>query len=68
VNIPFLNCIGWLLPFLLGLAALGAIIMTRFGTQSVQPPASQAVVAPAVEPDVLPPAPPEQPKRRKKSG
>jgi cytoskeletal protein CcmA (bactofilin family) len=34
-GIPVLNCIGWLVPFVLGLAALGAVVMTRFGTRSV---------------------------------
>lgn len=33
-GIPVLNCIGWLIPFVLGMAALGAVIMTRFGTQA----------------------------------
>ena len=33
-GIPVLNCIGWLVPFLLGLAALGAVVMTRFGTRT----------------------------------
>jgi hypothetical protein len=37
-NIPVLNCIGWLVPFLLGLAAIGAVIMSRFGTQLVAAP------------------------------
>jgi cytoskeletal protein CcmA (bactofilin family) len=39
-GIPVLNCIGWLAPFLLGLAGLGAVIMTRFGTQAVLAPAA----------------------------
>jgi cytoskeletal protein CcmA (bactofilin family) len=43
-GIPVLNCIGWLVPFLLGLAGLGAIIMTRFGTLTVL---ATARVAPA---------------------
>jgi cytoskeletal protein CcmA (bactofilin family) len=43
-GIPVLNCVGWLVPFLLGLAGLGAVIMTRFGTQMVLAPAA---VAPA---------------------
>lgn len=43
-RIPILNCVGWLVPFLLGLAAFGAVLMTRFGTQSVVAPA--ALVAP----------------------
>ncbi len=50
-GIPVLNCIGWLAPALLGLAGLGAVIMSRFGTQLVVAPAS-AVPAP-----VLPAAP-----------
>jgi hypothetical protein len=36
-GIPVLNCVGWLIPFLLGVAGLGAVIMTRFGTQAVAP-------------------------------
>lgn len=43
-GIPVLNCIGWLVPFLLGLVGMGAVIMSRFGTQSVPAP---AVAAPA---------------------
>jgi hypothetical protein len=46
-GIPVLNCVGWLVPFLLGLAGLGAIIMTRFGTQSVLARASVATTPPA---------------------
>ena len=38
-NIPVLNCVGWLFPFVLGLAALGAVVMTRFGTQGGMAPA-----------------------------
>jgi hypothetical protein len=49
-GIPVLNCIGWLVPFLLGLAAIGAVIMTRFGTQLVSAP----VHANPVNPPVLP--------------
>jgi cytoskeletal protein CcmA (bactofilin family) len=37
-GIPVLNCIGWLVPFLLGMAGLGAVFMTRFGTQLVVKP------------------------------
>jgi cytoskeletal protein CcmA (bactofilin family) len=53
-GIPVLNCVGWLVPFLLGLAGLGAVIMTRFGTQSV-------VVPTAVEPAPLAPIAPIAP-------
>ncbi len=45
-GIPVLNCVGWLVPFLLSMAALGAVLMTRFGTQTVLAPANQAVVVP----------------------
>jgi hypothetical protein len=50
-GIPVLNCVGWLIPFLLGIAGLGAVIMTRFGTQ---------VVAPVVKAEVAPSVPTEQ--------
>ncbi|HTX91509.1 MAG TPA: hypothetical protein VMC09_09845 [Anaerolineales bacterium] len=46
-NIPGLNCIGWLVPFLLSLAAIGAVLMTRFGGQTVAPTASTTLVPPA---------------------
>jgi hypothetical protein len=68
VEIPVLNCIGWLVPFLLGLAAFGAVIMTRFGTQPVAARPLQTPAPAVVEDTFLPPAPPEEPKRRKKSG
>ena len=45
-GIPVLNCVGWLVPFLLGMAALGAVLMTRFGTLTVTAPRDQAVVVP----------------------
>jgi hypothetical protein len=46
-GIPVLNCVGWLVPFLLTLAGLGAIIMTRFGTQSIVSPKAVLPLAPA---------------------
>jgi cytoskeletal protein CcmA (bactofilin family) len=46
-GIPVVNCIGWLLPFLLGMAGLGAVIMTRFGMQAATVPASKTAVVPA---------------------
>jgi len=45
-SIPVVSCIGWLLPFLLSMAALGAVLLTRFGTQSVLAPSDQVVVVP----------------------
>jgi cytoskeletal protein CcmA (bactofilin family) len=63
-GIPVLNCVGWLAPFLLGLAGLGAVIMTRFGTQPVTAtaaviPATLATVASATEPAVIEPVAPQ---------
>ncbi len=46
-GIPVLNCVGWLVPFLLGLAGLGAVLMTRFGTQIVTAPSDTTAVTPA---------------------
>lgn len=45
-GIPFLNCIGWLVPFLVILASLGAVIMTRFGVQMVTAPVKPAAITP----------------------
>ena len=45
-NIPVVSCIGWLVPFLLSIAALGGVLLTRFGTQTVVGPHEQAVVVP----------------------
>ncbi len=50
-GIPGLNCVGWVVPVAVGLAALGAVVMTHFGTQAVAvqvekapetPPSSEA--------------------------
>ena len=49
--IPVLKyCVGWLIPTLLGLAALGAVVMTRFGTQNVDAPVKQTAVTPVNPP------------------
>lgn len=45
-GIPVLNCFGWLVPFVLILAALGAVIMTRFGMQMVVAPTNTTSIAP----------------------
>lgn len=76
-GIPVLNCVGWLVPFLLGLAGFGAVIMSRFGTQLVVAPAASgpspltpaAPTAPTVPvtpaPPVAPqPEPPAAPQRK----
>ena len=68
-GIPVLNCVGWLGPFLLGLAGLGAVIMSRFGTQSVLAPVA-AIPTPVVPlPPVSEPKPvAPQPRPRAKKG
>ena len=76
-GIPVLNCIGWLVPFLLGLAGLGAVIMTRFGTQTVLAPAAvsspvpfapaapvAAPVVPVISQPETPAAEPPAPQRK----
>jgi hypothetical protein len=49
-SVPVLNCIGWLVPFLLGLAAFGAVIMTRFGTRELAVAGEATAIAPAEPP------------------
>jgi cytoskeletal protein CcmA (bactofilin family) len=45
-GIPVLNCVGWLVPVVMVLAALGAVVMTRFGMQMVAAPAETSSIAP----------------------
>lgn len=58
----FLFCFGWWAPLLAGLLALGAVVMTRFGTQAVLPgnpehaPVSPAPVSSLTDDEPLPPA------------
>ena len=61
-GIPVLNCVGWLVPFLVLVAGLGAVLMTRFGVQAVLAPAAvvPAPFVPAAAP-VLPAVAPEAP-------
>lgn len=39
-GIGFIPCVGWLVPFLIGLLGLGAVLLTRFGTQAYPLPGS----------------------------
>lgn len=32
-GIGFIPCVGWLVPFLIGILGLGAVLLTKFGTQ-----------------------------------
>jgi cytoskeletal protein CcmA (bactofilin family) len=41
-----ISCGGWLLVVVIGLFGLGAVIMTRFGTQAVAAPAEKTAVVP----------------------
>ncbi|MEP7134447.1 MAG: hypothetical protein ABI904_05900 [Chloroflexota bacterium] len=47
-------CIGWLFVALIGFVGIGAAVLTRFGTQPIQP-AMVAVYKPPVSSDQLPP-------------
>ena len=42
MGINFIPCIGWLAPFLVGAAGLGAVILTRFGTREYIPGGAEA--------------------------
>ena len=33
-GIGFIPCVGWLVPFLIGMLGLGAVLLSRFGTQA----------------------------------
>ena len=52
---PFLACITWILPVLVGLLAIGAVVITRFGARPVQSPAL-TVYTPPTDSDQIPPA------------
>jgi hypothetical protein len=52
--IPFMACVTWVLPALVGLLAIGAVVITRFGTRPVQAPALVVY-----NPPPAPPAPPD---------
>lgn len=56
--LPFMACVTWIVPVLVGLLAVGAVVITRFGTRSVQAPALAIYrpPAPPAGPEDLPPA------------
>jgi len=47
--IPGVACFTWILPSLVGVVALGGVVMTRFGTQTVEAPGAATPAAPAPE-------------------
>ncbi len=53
--IPFMACMTWILPALVGLLAIGAVVITRFGARPVQTPAL-TVYTPPTDPGPPPPA------------
>jgi Polymer-forming cytoskeletal len=48
--LPFMACVTWILPALVGLLAIGAVVITRFGTRPVQIPALTVYTPPAPPP------------------
>jgi hypothetical protein len=52
---PFLACVTWILPVLIGLLAIGAVVITRFGARPIQGPAL-TVYTPPTDSDQIPPA------------
>ena len=53
-GIGFIRCVGWVAPAIVGMLGLGAVILTRFGTQSYPP---YATVVPVAQGPGWPPAP-----------
>lgn len=53
--LPFMACVTWVLPVLIGLLAIGAVVITRFGARPVQSPAL-TVYTPPTDPGDVPPA------------
>ncbi|NUQ86531.1 MAG: polymer-forming cytoskeletal protein [Anaerolineales bacterium] len=49
------GCFTWIVPAFVGLLAIGAVVITRFGAKPIQSPA-MSVSGPLVEPDRVPPA------------
>ncbi len=47
--IPGVACFTWILPSLVGVVALGGVVMTRFGTQTVEAPGAATPASPAPE-------------------
>ena len=53
--VPFMACVTWIVPALVGLLAVGAVVVTRFGARSVQMPAL-TVYTPPTDAGQAPPA------------
>ena len=48
--LPFMACVTWIIPALVGLVAIGAVVVTRFGARPVQSPALTVYTPPADPP------------------
>jgi cytoskeletal protein CcmA (bactofilin family) len=53
--LPFMTCVTWIIPALVGLLAIGAVVVTRFGARPVQNPAL-TVYTPSADSGQAPPA------------
>ena len=42
----FVGCVTWIIPFSIGLLAVGAVVLTRFGARPVQSPVMTAYIPP----------------------
>jgi len=52
-GIGFIQCIGWIVPFLISMLGLGAVVLSRFGT-TIYPPGEPVSIKPTET--TLPPA------------
>ena len=56
--LPFMACVTWILPALVGLLAIGAVVVTRFGARTVQSPGLTVYTPPTDSGQAPPPAQP----------
>jgi hypothetical protein len=59
--ISYIPCIGWIFPFIAAIIGLGAVILTRCGSQYAEPAHPAQAVSTPVPPTVIPPQPPSEP-------
>jgi cytoskeletal protein CcmA (bactofilin family) len=52
--VPFMVCVTWIFPALIGLLAVGSVVITRFGTRPIQS-AGLSAYAPPSDPGQAPP-------------
>ena len=54
--LPFMACVTWILPALVGLLAIGSVVITRFGARPIQVSALTARIPPPDSGTAVPPA------------